>query len=612
MICDLHHGSLAFYLESEKYNRTPIVAVEDISGEVHLYNSHLLPKTYDSKSTFFIKLKQIEECIYRPVIFVDRTQSEVQIIRDLFGLVPMYYLHIPGIIFAFSSSLASLISLPQLKPYLELNRQKINSYLTWLKDGDTYDTTTFYQNIFRLLPGKSLVINQDSIKINQFHHFDLEKWSDTPSKLQIAKKIRHTLQERIKKDIPEQPGKFLSQLSGGLDSSSICGLLRKCRPSTTFDTLYLDTDTDLTNEFEYAKEVADYINSPIHKISLKENHLEYARLHIEAFGHPEYMQNSALLNSTVLEEAHNLKCSVVFSGHPGDAIIGYGTAHLATLFENYKWKELENLIDKDTNLSETFKNSTSQNPKFKIIYSLIANQKSRLNKLQLTVLIYKASSYFKIPFTFFILAFIRKIKDKFDLPAQIHREQKTIEKSTESPTVSHNDYVNNTQLMAETDQFYAVYSEQIININEEFYILDHLYKIQHAFPFINKELFELSMTVPSEMKYAEGQRRGHLRAALINVIPERVRTRQSKANFGKYGKQAAIELFNQSQHLLANDEGVIWQYVSKTAFLKAKALLLKEDAPLYIQNRMQFYISRTIYLAIWLDHNQKSKFKSFF
>jgi asparagine synthase (glutamine-hydrolysing) len=605
------NGFLTFFDKSALVSRT-LVGLIDLDGIVRIsnYEEFEIPSSFHSVDVFLTEALKYPDV---PIIIFDQNKQETTIIRDIFGTVPVFYIHIPGKLYAYSSSLSSLLNIKELETFLELDSTKIREYLTWLKDGEPFSSRSFFKNIKRLLPGQRIALDFSRVLLGPFHQFDLSGSIDLTAPKDYSSAFRKLFSESVKKGIPaaDKKQKIISHLSGGLDSSSVCGMIRNVQNDLLFDTIYINTKTDLTSESSYAQDTASYIKSNHHTIDLDDNHLQAAELHISFFGQPEYLQNSSIIFNDVIKTAKELGCTVIFDGHQGDGIVGYGVDYLRSLFTGGNWAELKRLLQGDHLLDQSYKNYSIENPVHKTIYALLSQEKQKLKKLELARLVIKASRYFDIPLVFFLNKGIRKLRDKLFLPSSIARIEKVPELMTIPETYCNaNQYVGSKHLMADTGHFEASFSEQIININEEFFILDLYHGIQHRFPFLDKALFELCMVTPSEIKYGGGSRRNHMREAMKGLIPKNVRTRRSKANFGLYGRQAVVKLLNQSEHLLAADSEV-WKYVNMKEFNRAKRLLSDDSKPLYIYNKMQFFVSRTIYLSIWLNMLKNKSFVSF-
>lgn len=548
---------------------------------------------YLSQKDYFFKIT---------LILYDELFEEFHLFRDQFGVCPLYYIHILGKFVAFSSNLTSLLTTPSLSTYLQPNVQKISQYLTWLADGDLYSSATFFENFYNVLPGSKIVLGVSKKETDSYIQFDLKKWKGLTEPEEFGEAFRDLFKKSVNRGL-EQAGTVGAQLSGGLDSSSICSTIRLLKPDLPIHTIYLNTKTSLTDEHSYALEVTKHIDSIHHVLEPDFKGYESANLHISLYGQPEYMLNSSGLNRTVMSNAISYGCSTLFIGDPGDAIVGYGREHIMKLFDDGQWDLLKEQISDPTLQMATLKAGTN-NPAHKIIYSLLARKKGVYGFFKMAKLILKASKFFDIPFSYFYHNAKRKILDKFRIPGSILKP-KYDNYSTSTAEMSAPAGIESSSA---NSSFYDVFTTQSILINEEFYILDQYYGVRHEFPFLDQSLFELCMSVPSKIKFDNGRQRGHLREAMKGILPEMIRNRTSKANFGIYGRKMIIELYNESLDVLSS-ESQVWEYVDKKQFLKSVKLLLSDSEQLHVYNRMIFFVSKTVYLAIWLDKLNKKSFQ---
>jgi asparagine synthase (glutamine-hydrolysing) len=148
--------------------------------------------------------------------------------------------------------------------------------------------------------------------------------------------------------------------------------------------------------------------------------------------------------------------------------------------------------------------------------------------------------------------------------------------------------------------FDDVFNAQAIIASEQFFALACHYRISNLFPFYDKDLFEFCISIPMRTKFGVGLGRQHFREAMKDLLPEKVRTRPLKANFSIYGRQAALRLATQSTALMEKEDNPVWQYVEKSKFEECLSILFTEGLPDYKHSRSQFFVTRTISLAIWL------------
>ena len=148
----------------------------------------------------------------------DTQKKELLLARDRFGIKPLYYVHLPGQLFAFASETTAFRHLDDYQPaihpqHLRLNLQNIESL-----EGVGH---TIYQNTFQLLPGHYLKINASQVVQQQKWWDTTEQTPEVPGNYQdqvsqFQAIFRDACQIRMRSDVS-----LASALSGGLDSSSV-------------------------------------------------------------------------------------------------------------------------------------------------------------------------------------------------------------------------------------------------------------------------------------------------------------------------------------------------------------------------------------------------------
>jgi len=155
------------------------------------------------------------------IAIYDKNIDALFLIRDRVGEKPLHFSHVNGLVL-FSSEIKSILqAINQKTPNLEA----INQFLTF---NYVPPPLTMFEGIYHVMPGTYLKITKDSIE--EFTWYDLSKieineqseskWvEDFNSVLDDAVRIR------LRSDVP-----FGAFLSGGVDSSSVVGLMSKHLP----------------------------------------------------------------------------------------------------------------------------------------------------------------------------------------------------------------------------------------------------------------------------------------------------------------------------------------------------------------------------------------------
>lgn len=194
----------------------------------------------------------------------DTITEQLTLVRDQFGVKPLYYIHQKEI-FAFASELKALKSIPELD--LSINVNSIANYLYFLwSPGES----TPFNIVKKLLPGHYLQGNVHDISSFQikkyyelpfnghYQNFNEKQWIDKLDDL-----IQKSVERQLLSDVPI--GFFLS---GGLDSSLIVAIAKKLHPERNFNcytiqSLINSKKEGFTDDLPYAKKVADYLKLPL-------------------------------------------------------------------------------------------------------------------------------------------------------------------------------------------------------------------------------------------------------------------------------------------------------------------------------------------------------------
>lgn len=146
----------------------------------------------------------------------DRRKKELFCARDYFGIKPFYYYY-NNQTFLFGSEIKSFLSHPQFEK--TLNKDQLELYLSYQYSPGA---TTFFQNVYKLLPAHYLVWKEDKIEIQRY-------WQPrfVPNNAKMEREWEREIEEVIKESVEAhkisdvEVGSFLSS---GVDSSLITSL----------------------------------------------------------------------------------------------------------------------------------------------------------------------------------------------------------------------------------------------------------------------------------------------------------------------------------------------------------------------------------------------------
>jgi asparagine synthase (glutamine-hydrolysing) len=193
----------------------------------------------------------------------DSIEKKIFLARDRIGIKPLLY--------HYNLQDNKLIFASEQKAILQnekikraLNKSALTQFLTYAY---TVDGTTLFQGVNELLPGHYLVFQKNELKINQY--WDLPNSMDNIKnhydESYYAKTLREKLEKAVKyRMISDVPvGAFLS---GGVDSSIIVALMSKYMPEK-MNTFCIGFN-DPSDELKYARIVAEHCNTNHHEVMI--------------------------------------------------------------------------------------------------------------------------------------------------------------------------------------------------------------------------------------------------------------------------------------------------------------------------------------------------------
>jgi asparagine synthase (glutamine-hydrolysing) len=215
-------GHQPFYSEDRKY-------VLIFNGEIYNYielrnDLEMLGVKFNTKTDTEVLLKSylqwgLESFHKFNGMFVfalyDTQNHEILLVRDRFGVKPLYYIQSETEII-FSSEILPLWKTSKVR--LLPNEQIIFDFLAYNRTNHT--EYTFFEGIKKLPHGQFITINSNSYKKEKWYDLRLNVKKPFESKDELKAALCSAIEIRMRSDVPVG-----SSLSGGVDSSSIVSLL---------------------------------------------------------------------------------------------------------------------------------------------------------------------------------------------------------------------------------------------------------------------------------------------------------------------------------------------------------------------------------------------------
>jgi asparagine synthase (glutamine-hydrolysing) len=244
----------------------------------------------------------------------DLAKKRYFLARDRFGEKPLFY-HWKDHICSFSSEIKSLLECREI--YRQLDYEAFHYYL---HIGIVPEPLTMFKDIFSLLPGHSMTIDESGLKTMRYFEPIYQPDENIRSDSEAVEFIRPFMENAVKRQmISEVPlGAFLS---GGIDSSTIVALLQQqsTTPISTFTVRFEDAGYD---ESPIAREVAQKLGTNHTEITIPDHGFQEDWFWniLDHTGLP-FRDTSAIPTYIICKEIRR-HVTVALSGDGGDELFG--------------------------------------------------------------------------------------------------------------------------------------------------------------------------------------------------------------------------------------------------------------------------------------------------
>ena len=262
---------------------------------------------------------------------LDMQENALYLVRDFFGIKPLYYTAFPGGL-AFASEIPPLLSLPGVGR--RVNPERLYAYLRFgLTD---HGGETLFAEIRQVPPGHYLRVDLDApgrAEAVRYWHLSLEKEIDLGFK-EAADRLRELFLESVRLHLrSDVPLGFA--LSGGIDSSAIVCTVRHLEPSLELHAFSFVAEDEAVSEEQYVDQVAQACGVRVHKVRIAPEELaqdldSLVRVQGEPFG-----STSIYAQYRVFRRAREEGIKVMLDGQGADELlagyVSYGAARVASL-----------------------------------------------------------------------------------------------------------------------------------------------------------------------------------------------------------------------------------------------------------------------------------------
>ena len=317
-------GSLALVYNGEIYNYVELR--EELAEAGRVFSSasdtEVLLAAYERWGT---------ECLPRlngmfAFALWDGRRAELFVARDRFGEKPLFYTRLASGGFAAASEMKALFAHPDVSA--SPSEPAIRTYI----DGAFYEDVeeTMFEGVVRLMPGHAMVVGDDGSIRRRWRYWTpdysaiQERYDEDDAVERFRDLLERSVRMRLRSDVPVG-----TSLSGGLDSSTIVGMLTAARMHTptltqnAFSGRFDELDPTLS-EGPFIDLVVQKTGVHAHSVTPTADRLiqESQRLH----WHQEepFLSASIYLQWCVMRLAHQHQTTVLLDGQGADELLaGY-------------------------------------------------------------------------------------------------------------------------------------------------------------------------------------------------------------------------------------------------------------------------------------------------
>ena len=483
-------------------------------------------------------------------------------VKDHMGQKPLFYSYEDSILL-FSTDIKQVVDLRASK--LELNKKRVLFFLTYLCGPAGQ---TFFKNILRLPARKKLYVSKKECRDEYYFYFSNTKKIE--SKDDAIKKFEKALQNAIAAASFEN--KIGSKLSGGLDSSSISGLLLSNNPKAKVQLFSGVYDLDLkelndVNEYKYIKAFEKHHHCNTCYVRFD----KFEELNPFKYGLDDNEPNfimSRYFDIKFLKEAKKNNIEKIFDGFDGDSVISYGTNYLFDLGKNLNLKELFN--EKKLLESKGFIKKTHP-VKFFYRYVVVPNAPRFLINFINNLRGHKKTQLLNYNL------FTKPVRNKYKF------------KDIRKEVGDHDSSYTHSQEVHRKVLEWPLWEYILDSVHEDSQKLD----VEEVHPFLNRDVMEIALSSAPTLKLNKGTTRFLLRESAKKVLPREIYNRTNKSNLAPpIDKFFSIMKKNRDYlDLITGEDSPLNGLVDRDKILQMYEIDNKKDNQ---------YLTCLINLAIWM------------
>ena len=483
-------GSVLLTFNGEIYNFTQLRS--ELISRGHRFRSHS-----DSE----VILHGYEEwgcegCLERlrgmfAFVIWDRKRERLFAARDRLGIKPLY----------FRQDQSSLIMASEIKAILAhpsitaaVDPQGLVEHFSYRF---TLPPRTAFEGISKLAAGHFLLAQDGRVEVSEYWRVpDTNPDEQSPRSIddwaeELLEKLRDTVEQHLMSDVPL--GAFLS---GGLDSGSLVALASSLS-SDRLRTYTAGFGAEWYDETAEAKEVADFFKTEHHELIATETSTDLLGKMIWHLDEP--LINTSVIPLYSVAERASRDVKVVLAGEGGDEVNG-GYERYRAIDDLLRWRRLRHAVPGVDGLANLVSGLLPSGP--------LSNRIKRLNQITHD----RDGAYAAYATTVF-----QGVGSSSILDAEV------LSGYPVSDAILEEALLGGYQNVKEPRQRYFIYDMRGWLSNELLVRADKMtmaHSLEGRVPFLDHELVEFCLTIPSRLKIGAGKTKAVMRHAMKPTLPE--------------------------------------------------------------------------------------------
>jgi asparagine synthase (glutamine-hydrolysing) len=421
----------------------------------------------------------------------DTTSEKMMIARDRMGKKPLYYLQTETQ-FAFASEIKALLTLPNVPRDIRLDAVYDFFAYQYIPD-----PKSIFTHIHKLPPAHYMTIDASGVNIQQYWDVSFKNTSDESEEV-LTQKLRelatHCTKQRMVSDVPL--GAFLS---GGVDSSGVVAMMAT-NSETPVTTCSIGFDEKKFNETEFAKEVANQYHTDHHEFTVHQNVADNLEKIVAYFDEP--FADPSLVPTFFVSELARQQVTVAIAGDGGDEVFAGYEKYTTDATENRLRNKFPKFIRKHVfpKFADLLSNSNA---------TVFRKGKSLLTSLSQEPAMGFYTTNSQIDDRQWQKLAKQDIKEKL---GDYHPSKITIDAYEKSDGPDHLAKILYTDMKTYLPGGILVKVDRMSMANS----------LEVRAPLLDKDVVEFSATVPSEMKFKNGEKKHILKEAFKPMLPNNI------------------------------------------------------------------------------------------